>query len=104
MQPPSLIIHLLLLPFLLLAAVLGELIRSCSDAICQSQSEGGAQSQEVRTLTAPRLSLPSLSKQTNCAPRDALTYRQNMVTTGWTQLHEHLAKLQQCLQFWPQNL
>lgn len=51
-----------------------ELIRSCSDAICQSPSEGGARSQEVRTPTVPRLSLPSLSKQTNRAPRDALTY------------------------------
>lgn len=46
----------------------GELIRSCTDAICQSQPEGGAQSQEVRTLTVPRLSPPSLSKHTNGAP------------------------------------
>lgn len=42
-----------------------ELIRSWTDAICQSQPEGGAQSQEVRTLAVPRLSPPSLSKHTN---------------------------------------
>lgn len=52
----------------------GELIRSRSDAICQSQpGGGGARRGGVRTLTDPRLSLPSLSKQTNWPLRDGPT-------------------------------
>ena len=51
----------------------------------------GSLSQEVRTLTVPRLSPPSLSKQTNGSPWDALTWcRPNVSTAGWTQKHEHL--------------